>query len=215
MTQASVNSLNSVISAPEGAPQDKSKRNWIVATAVVGGAGAAAVAVPFVSTFQPSERAKAAGAAVEVDISAIKPGEKITVEWRGKPVWIVKRTPEQLATLPKLDNQLADPKSERKPDELTPEYARNENRSIKPETLVVVGICTHLGCSPSDKFQLGAQPSLPNDWAGGFFCPCHGSTFDMAGRVFKNKPAPDNLEVPPHMYLSDSRLLIGEDDKKA
>jgi ubiquinol-cytochrome c reductase iron-sulfur subunit len=169
--------------------------------------------VPFVSTFQPSERARAAGAAVEVDISDLKPGEKKTVEWRGKPVWIVKRTPEQLATLPKNDPQLADPKSQRKPDELTPEYARNENRSRKPDVLVVVGICSHLGCSPSDKFQAGAQPSLPDDWTGGFLCPCHGSTFDMAGRVYKNKPAPDNLEVPPHMYLSDARLLIGEDKK--
>ena len=192
---------------------DKEKRNWMVATAVVGGAGVAAVAVPFVSTFQPSEKAKAAGAAVEVDISAIRPGEKITVEWRGKPVWIVKRTPEQLAALPKNDPLLADPKSQRKPDELTPEYARNENRSIKPEMLVVVGICPHLGCSPSDKFQSGAQPSLPDSWDGGWLCPCHGSTFDMAGRVYKNKPAPDNLEVPPHMYLSDNRLLIGEDKK--
>ena len=199
--------------AHPSAPQDKDKRNWMVATAVVGGAGVAAVAVPFVSTFQPSEKARAAGAAVEVDISGIKPGEKITVEWRGKPVWIVKRTPEQLATLPKNDPLLADPKSERKPDELTPAYARNENRSIKPETLVVVGICPHLGCSPSDKFQPGAQPSLPDTWDGGWLCPCHGSTFDMAGRVYKNKPAPDNLEVPPHMYLSDTRLLIGEDKK--
>lgn len=207
MTQASV------IGAPHGAPLDTDKRNWLVATCAVGGAGVAAVAVPFVSTFQPSEKAKAAGAAVEVDISALKTGEKMTVEWRGKPVWIVKRTPEQLAALPKLDPLLADPKSERKPDELTPAYARNENRSIKPETLVVVGICTHLGCSPSDKFQSGAQPSLPDDWAGGFLCPCHGSTFDMAGRVYKNKPAPDNLEVPPHTYLSDTRLLIGEDKK--
>ena len=207
MTQASVNA------APQGASVDKDKRNWIVATAAVGGAGVAAVAVPFVSTFQPSERAKAAGAAVEVDISAIKPGEKITVEWRGKPVWIVKRTPEQLATLPKVDAMLADPKSQRKADELTPAYARNGNRSIKPETLVVVGICSHLGCSPSDKLQPGPQASLPDDWAGGFLCPCHGSTFDMAGRVYKNKPAPDNLEVPPHMYLSDTRLLIGEDKK--
>lgn len=207
MTQASV------IGVPHGAPLDKDKRNWIVATCAVGGIGVAAVAVPLVSSLQPSEKAKAAGAAVEVDISALKPGEKMTVEWRGKPVWIVKRTPEQLAALPKNDALLADPKSERKPSELTPAYARNENRSIKPETLVVVGICTHLGCSPSDKFQPGAQPSLPDDWAGGWLCPCHGSTFDLAGRVYKNKPAPDNLEVPPHVYLSDTRLLIGEDKK--
>ena len=211
MTAASEKSMANNMSGKE--PVNKDRRNWIVATAAVGGAGAAAVAIPFVSTFQPSERAKAAGAAVEVDISAIKPGEKITVEWRGKPVWIVKRTPEQLASLPIVDALLADPKSERNPGELTPEYARNENRSIKPEMLVVVGICSHLGCSPSDKFQTGAQPSLPSDWAGGFLCPCHGSTFDLAGRVYKNKPAPDNLEVPPHMYLSDTRLLIGEDKK--
>ncbi|HRM00331.1 MAG TPA: ubiquinol-cytochrome c reductase iron-sulfur subunit [Acidovorax sp.] len=194
-------------------PIDSSKRTWIITSACAGAVGGVATAVPFVSTFQPSERAKAAGAAVEVDISALKPGEKVTVEWRGKPVWIIKRTPEQLAELPKLDAQLADPKSLRNPAELTPEYARNEARSIKPEIFVGVGICSHLGCSPSDKFQPGAQPSLPDDWKGGFLCPCHGSTFDMAGRVFKNKPAPDNLEVPPHMYLSDTRLLIGEDKK--
>ncbi|APW43908.1 ubiquinol-cytochrome c reductase iron-sulfur subunit [Rhodoferax saidenbachensis] len=192
---------------------DASKRTWLIASGCAGAVGGVATAIPFVSTFQPSERAKAAGAAVEVDIGEIKPGEKITVEWRGKPVWIVRRTPEQVAALPNLDGQLADPKSERKPSELTPEYARNEGRSIKPEFFVAVGICSHLGCSPSDKFQLGAQPSLPDDWKGGFLCPCHGSTFDMAGRVFKNKPAPDNLEVPPHMYLSDSKLLIGEDKK--
>ena len=207
MTQASVKA------EPTGAPVDKDKRNWMIGTAVVGGAGVAAVAVPFVSTFAPSERAKAAGASVEVDISAIKPGEKITVEWRGKPVWILKRTPEQLAELPKLDGLLADPLSKRNPGELTPAYARNTSRSIKPETLVVVGICSHLGCSPSDKLAAGPQPSLPDNWAGGFLCACHGSTFDVAGRVFKNKPAPDNLEVPPHMYLSDTRLLIGEDKK--
>ena len=194
-------------------PIDSSKRTWIITSACAGAVGGVATAVPFVSTFQPSERAKAAGAAVEVDISALKPGEKVTVEWRGKPVWIIKRTPEQLAELPKLDGQLADPKSERKPSELTPEYARNEWRSIKPEILVAVGICTHLGCSPTDKFTPGPQPSLPDDWKGGFLCPCHGSTFDMAGRVFKNKPAPDNLEVPPHMYLSETKLLIGEDKK--
>jgi ubiquinol-cytochrome c reductase iron-sulfur subunit len=194
-------------------PVDSGKRTWLIASGCAGAVGVGFTAVPFVSSFQPSERARAAGAAVEVDIGALKPGEKLTVEWRGKPVWIVKRTPEQLASLPKLDGQLADPKSQRNPGELTPEYARNEHRSIKPEILVAVGICSHLGCSPSDKFQPGAQPSLPDDWAGGFLCPCHGSTFDMAGRVFKNKPAPDNLEVPPHTYLSETRLLIGEDKK--
>jgi ubiquinol-cytochrome c reductase iron-sulfur subunit len=194
-------------------PIDSGKRTWIIASSCAGVVGAGFAAAPFVGSFQPSERARAAGAAVEVDISALKPGEKMTVEWRGKPVWIVKRTPEQLAALPKVDALLADPKSARKADELTPLYARNEDRSIKPEILVVVGICSHLGCSPSDKFTPGAQASLPDDWAGGFLCPCHGSTFDMAGRVYKNKPAPDNLEVPPHMYLSDTRLIIGEDKK--
>lgn len=199
---------------PVGAPRiDKSKRTWLIASSCAGAVGGVATAIPFVSTFQPSERAKAAGAAVEVDIGAMQVGEKITVEWRGKPVWILKRTPQQIAELPKLDSQLADPKSERNPAEFTPEYARNEGRSIKPEVLVVVGICTHLGCSPIDRLQAGPQPSLPDNWEGGFLCPCHGSTFDLAGRVFKNKPAPDNLPVPPHMYLSDTRLLIGEDKK--
>lgn len=191
---------------------DQGKRTWLIATGCVGAVGGVATAVPFVSTFTPSERAKAAGAAVEVDISGIKPGEKLTVEWRGKPVWIVHRTPEQLASLKKVDPLLADPNSDRTAFP-TPAYAKNEARSIKPEYLVVIGICSHLGCSPSDKFQPGAQPSLPDDWAGGFLCPCHGSTFDMAGRVYKNKPAPDNLEVPPYMFLSDTRLLIGEDKR--
>jgi ubiquinol-cytochrome c reductase iron-sulfur subunit len=189
---------------------DQAKRTWLIASGCAGVVGGAATAVPFVSTFAPSERAKAAGAAVEADISGIKPGEKMTVEWRGKPVWIVRRTPEQLEALKKLDTQVVDPNSERTAYPI-PAYAKNAARSIKPEYLVVVGICTHLGCSPSDKFQAGPQPSLPDDWQGGFLCPCHGSTFDLAGRVFKNKPAPDNLEVPPHMYLSDTKLLVGED----
>jgi ubiquinol-cytochrome c reductase iron-sulfur subunit len=194
-------------------PMDAGKRTWLIASSCVGAIGAGFTAVPFVSSFAPSERAKAAGAPVEVDISSLKPGEKMTVEWRGKPVWILKRTPEQVADLAKLNDQLADPQSKRNPDELTPAYARNEARSIKPDLLVAVGICSHLGCSPSDKLQAGPQASLPDDWKGGFLCPCHGSTFDLAGRVFKNKPAPDNLEVPPHMYLSDTRLVIGEDKK--
>ena len=191
---------------------DSSKRTWLMATGAAGAIGAGFVATPFVITFQPSEKAKAAGAAVEVDISSLKPGEKITVEWRGKPVWIMKRTPEQLETLKKTESQLADPNSDRTAYP-TPEYAKNTHRSIKPDVLVAVGICSHLGCSPSDKFQTGAQPSLPDDWQGGFLCPCHGSTFDLAGRVFKNKPAPDNLEVPPHMYLSETKILVGEDKK--
>ena len=191
---------------------DSSKRTWLIASTCAGAAGGVAVAVPFVSTFAPSERAKAAGAVVEVDISGIKPGEKVTVEWRGKPVWIIRRTPEQVESLKKTEAQVADPNSDRKAYP-TPAYAKNQHRSIKPEFFVGVGICSHLGCSPSDKFATGAQPSLPDDWNGGFLCPCHGSTFDLAGRVFKNKPAPDNLEVPPHMYLSDTRILIGEDKK--
>ena len=193
---------------------DASKRTWLIATSCAGVAGGVATAVPFVSTFEPSERARAAGAPVEVDIGNLKPGEKMTIEWRGKPVWIVRRTPEMLASLKKTDAQVVDPNSERKADEITPmKECRNEYRSIKPELLVVVGICTHLGCSPTDRFAPGPQPSLPDDWQGGFLCPCHGSTFDLAGRVFKNKPAPDNLEVPPYTFLSDARLLIGEEKK--
>jgi ubiquinol-cytochrome c reductase iron-sulfur subunit len=193
---------------------DPDRRKWLIATTAVGGVGGAAALYPFVNSFEPSERAKAAGAAVEVDISGMKPDEMITVEWRGKPVWVIRRTPEQVTELAKLDGELADPNSLRDPAVYTPKYAQNGYRSIKPEYLVVVGICTHLGCSPTPKMQAGPQPSLPNDWPGGFFCPCHGSTFDLAGRVYKNKPAPDNLEVPPHMYLSDTKILIG-DDKKA
>jgi len=191
-------------------PQDTSKRTWLIASGCAGAAGAAFTAVPFVASFEPSERAKAAGAPVEVDISTIKPGEKVTVEWRGKPVWILRRTPQMLATLNKTDPLVADPKSDRTAFP-TPEYAKNQYRSIKPDVFVAVGICTHLGCSPVDKLQAGPQPSLPDDWEGGFLCPCHGSTFDVAGRVFKNKPAPDNLEVPPYTFVSDTRLLIGED----
>jgi ubiquinol-cytochrome c reductase iron-sulfur subunit len=193
---------------------DQGRRTWVTIACGAGAVGGVAAAVPFVSSFQPSERARAAGAAVEVDISDLKAGEKKTVEWRGKPVWIVRRTPEMLASLKKTDALVADPKSERKPDEVTPmPSTRNEYRSVKPEVLVVVGICSHLGCSPSDRFAAGPQPSLPDDWQGGFLCPCHGSTFDLAGRVFKNKPAPDNLEVPPYTFLSDSKLLIGEAPK--
>ncbi len=190
---------------------DQGKRTWLIASGCAGAIGGVATAVPFVSSFQPSDRARAAGAAVEADISNLKPGEKMTVEWRGKPVWIVRRTPEQLESLKKTDALVADPKSLRNPAEITPmESTRNEWRSVKPEILVVIGICSHLGCSPSDKFTPGPQPSVPDDWTGGFLCPCHGSLFDMAGRVYKNKPAPDNLEVPLYTFLSDSKLLIGE-----
>lgn len=194
---------------------DSGKRTWIIASGCAGAVGIGFAAVPFVSSFEPSARARAAGAPVEADISGLMPGQKMTVEWRGKPVWIVRRTAAELAELPKIDGELADPKSVRTNFSDTPEYARNDWRSIKKEYLVVVGICSHLGCSPSDKFTPGPQPSLPSDWPGGFLCPCHGSTFDMAGRVFKGKPAPDNLQVPPYMYLSDTRLVIGDDKNKA
>ena len=191
---------------------DKSRRTWIAITCGAGALGGAAVAVPFASTFAPSERAKAAGAPVQVDISNLAAGEMMTIEWRGKPVWIIRRTPEQLTGLKGLTSQLADPESNRTAYP-TPDYAKNEYRSIKPEFFVGVGICTHLGCSPTARFQTGAQPSLPDDWTGGFLCACHGSTFDLSGRVFRNKPAPDNLEVPPHMYLSDTTILVGMDKK--
>jgi ubiquinol-cytochrome c reductase iron-sulfur subunit len=192
-------------------PSDGSRRTALALTAAAGAVGGAAVALPFVLTFQPSERAKAAGAPVEVDIGDLKPGELRRVEWRGKPVWVLRRTPEMLETLKGTTPKLADPDSKRK-DYPTPTWAQNEHRSLKPEYLVVVGICSHLGCSPSDKFAAGPQPSLPDDWPGGWLCPCHGSTFDYSGRVYKNMPAPDNLEVPPYKYLTDSRLLIGESD---
>jgi len=186
----------------------KKRRFLIAATSVAGGVAAGATAVPFVASMTPSERAKAAGAPVEADISNLAPGEMMRVEWRGKPVWIVRRTKEMLEQVKESDPKVADPMSQRSPD-YTPSYARNEFRSIKPEYLVVVGICTHLGCSPVDKFKAEPEP-FAADWKGGFYCPCHGSLFDLAGRVYKNKPAPDNLPVPPHSYLSDTKILIGE-----
>ncbi len=188
------------------------RRRLIIATAAVGGAGAVTAVVPFVSSMLPSERAKAAGAPVEVDVSNLAPGQMITVEWRGKPVWIFNRNQEMLDTLAKLEEAVADPKSDSKQQ---PEYCKNPTRSIKPNLLVAVGICTHLGCSPTSKFKQGGEEGMPTDWLGGFICPCHGSTFDFAGRVFRNKPAPSNLEVPPHTYLSETRILIGEDTKGA
>lgn len=190
-----------------------SRRMAIGMTCTLGAVGGVATAIPFVSTFAPSERAKAAGAPVEADIGALKPGEMMNVEWRGNPVWILRRTPEMLASLEKDQGELLDPNSTKYYQIPVPAYAKNAWRSIKKEYLIVVGICPHLGCSPSSKFQPGPQASLPNDWPGGFLCPCHGSTFDLAGRVFKNKPANANLDVPPHMYLSDTRVLIGEDNK--
>lgn len=193
---------------------DQGKRRFLVAaTGVAGGVATGAVAVPFVASMLPSERAKAAGAPVEADISKLEPGELMRVEWRGKPVWIVRRTKDMLESVKQNDSNVADPASKRSP-EMTPPYARNEFRSIKPEYLVVVGICTHLGCSPVDRFKAQAEP-FESNWKGGFYCPCHGSLFDLAGRVYKNRPAPDNLPVPPHKYLSDTKILIGEDAKGA
>lgn len=192
---------------------DSGRRGLLVATCAAGGVAGLATTGVLVSTFQPSERAKAAGAPVEVDISSLTPGEMKTVEWRGNPVWILKRTPEQVAALGKTDGELADPESARTQFSTTPEYAMNEWRSRQKDLLVVVGICPHLGCSPTAKFQTGAQPSLPDDWHGGFLCPCHGSTFDLAGRVYKNKPSPDNLQVPPYMFEGDTKLVIGKDEK--
>ncbi len=191
---------------------DCSRRRLLTATAVTGGAVTVAAAVPFVASLTPSERAKAAGAPVVADVSKLAPGEMMTVEWRGKPVWIINRTKEMLDSLKKTDPLVADPKSER-PQQ--PDYAKNEARAIKPQFMVMVGICTHLGCSPSSKFALGAESGISADWAGGFICPCHGSTFDLAGRVYQGKPAPTNLEVPPHKYLSDTQILIGDDSKGA
>ncbi len=189
---------------------DPGRRAALATASVVGGAGALAAATPFVASFTPSERAKAAGAPVEVDLSGIAPGTMKTVEWRGKPVWILRRTPEMIAAVKKTDDKVADPQSKRTAYP-TPPYASNELRSIKPEYLVVVGICTHLGCSPVGPFAAGTNPTLGDNM--GFLCPCHGSTFDLAGRVFKDKPAPDNLEVPPYKYLSDTRVVVGDDSK--
>ncbi len=180
------------------------------AVGVVGATGATAVAVPFVASWMPSEKAKAAGAPVEVDISQMQPGQMITVAWRGKPIWVVNRTPEMLETLEKVTSDLRDPNSEKSEQ---PDYCKNQYRSIKPEFLVVVGICTHLGCAPMYRPNPGA-PEVGSSWLGGFFCPCHGSKFDLAGRVFKGVPAPVNLVVPSHRYLSETVIRIGEDPVK-
>lgn len=190
---------------------DKTRRNLLVATAAASGAAGVAVAVPFAWSWWPSERAKAAGAPVEADISKLEPGEMQVVEWQGKPVWIVRRTKEMLEAIKKADDKVSDPSS-KVPEQ--PEYAKNEYRSIKPEYLVLVGICSHLGCSPQQK-TAEAKGEMGADWAGGFLCPCHGSKFDLAGRVYQGAPAPKNLEVPKHMYLSDGTILIGKDEKGA
>ena len=189
---------------------DRTRRNLVVATCAAGGVASVGAAVPFVASMWPSERAKAAGAPVEADISKLQPGELGVYEWRGKPVWILRRTKEMLDSLKKVEDKLSDPKSD-VPEQ--PAYAKNDTRSIKPEYAVLVGICSHLGCSPTAKTE--PKGDLGADWDGGFYCPCHGSKFDLAGRVFKGAPAPVNLEVPPHVFLSDTTILIGEDRKGA
>ena len=193
-------------------PVDQAKRRFLIAaTTAVGGVAVAAMAVPFVSSMLPSARARAAGAAVEVDISKIEPGAMITVEWRGKPVWIVNLTDDMAKTLAGQEDKLTDPNLEVTSQQ--PDYCKNATRSIRPNLMVMEGICTHLGCSPSPKLQPNGD--MGDDWKGGFFCPCHGSKFDLAGRVFKGSPAPTNLVVPPHHYLSDNILLVGEHSKEA
>lgn len=186
------------------------RRLLIGATTVVGAVGAVGVAVPFVKSWTPSAKAKAAGAPVTADISQLELGQKVTIEWRGKPVWVVRRTPEMLAGLKTIEPRLLDPNSENESQQ--PAYARNATRSIKPEYLVLTGICTHLGCSPLFEPE---KAKVEADWQGGFFCPCHGSKFDLAGRVYKGVPAPKNLEVPPHSYQAEKVLVIGVDKEHA
>jgi ubiquinol-cytochrome c reductase iron-sulfur subunit len=189
---------------------DKTRRNLVVATSVVGGAASVGVAVPFVASMLPSERAKAAGAPVEVDLSRIAPGELAVIEWRGKPVWVIRRTKEMLESLKAVTPRLTDPGSK---SSKQPKYAENEYRSAKPDLMVMEGVCTHLGCSPQLK-TAEAKAEMGGDWAGGFYCPCHGSKFDYAGRVFRGAPAPTNLEVPSYTFVSENTLLIGEDPEK-
>jgi ubiquinol-cytochrome c reductase iron-sulfur subunit len=188
---------------------DKTRRNLLVATSVVGGAVGVGAAVPFVASMLPSERAKAAGAPVEVDVSKVAPGELSVIEWRGKPVWVIRRTKEMLDSLKAAEPRLTDPASKSSEQ---PKYAKNEYRSAKPELMVMEGVCTHLGCSPQLK-AADAKAEMGSDWVGGFYCPCHGSKFDYAGRVFRGAPAPTNLKVPPYTFVSDGTLVIGEDQE--
>ena len=190
---------------------DKTRRNLIVATSLVGGVAGAGAAIPFVASWWPSERAKAAGAPVEVDISKLEPGEMKIVEWRGKPVWVVRRTKEMLDSLKAVAARLTDPGSKSSEQ---PEYAQNEYRARKAEFMVMEGVCTHLGCSPQLK-GTDAKAEMGADWAGGFLCPCHGSKFDLAGRVYKGSPAPVNLSIPPHRFATDAQIVIGEDQAAA
>ena len=191
---------------------NNSRRNFLIgATSVVGAAGAVGAAIPFVASWNPSARARAAGASIKVDISALQPGEIMGPfpEWRGQPVFVVRRTQETIENLSKLNDRVADPASARESQQ--PVYAQNEYRSVKPEILVIVGICTHLGCSPKVKMKAEPEP-FDDKWLGGFFCPCHGSRFDLAGRVFSGVPAPSNMLVPPHYYETDNVIVIGEEE---
>ena len=191
---------------------DKGRRQLLTAaTALTGAAGVAFAAVPFLASWKPSARAKAMGAPVEVDIAKLEPGAMMKVEWRGKAIFVVHRTPQMLAQLDQMAGQLRDPESAESDQ---PDYAKNPARAIKPEYLVLVGVCTHLGCAPLDKFSPGDVTVAP-DWQGGFFCPCHGSKFDMSGRVFKDVPAPTNLPVPPYQFVSDTRIVIGAEKVEA
>lgn len=187
---------------------DTSKRQFLTsALTVVGAVGTGYLAVPFLSQMQPSSKAMAAGAPVEVDISKMEAGQLLRVAWRGKPVWILNRPPEMLKILEGMDAELADPSSN---ESLQPETSKNAERSIKPDVFVAIGLCTHLGCSPTFRPEI-APPDLGDDWQGGFFCPCHGSKFDLAGRVYRGVPAPTNLEIPPYRYVTDTQIIIGED----
>jgi ubiquinol-cytochrome c reductase iron-sulfur subunit len=186
---------------------DKTRRNLVIATSAVGAAAGVGAAVPFVASMIPSERARAAGAPVEVDLSRIAPGEMAVIEWRGKPVWVIRRTKEMIESLKSAEARLSDPASKSSEQ---PKYAENAHRSEKPELMVMEGVCTHLGCSPQLK-SAEAKGEMGADWAGGFYCPCHGSKFDYAGRVFRGAPAPLNLKVPPYTIVSEAKLVIGED----
>ncbi len=189
---------------------DSKRRRFLTqVTATAWAVGGVFTAIPFIRSMTPSARARAAGAPVAVDISALEAGQMLKEEWRGKPVWIVRRTQEMLDSIAKLNGILADPDSDRSEQ---PEYAKNAHRSREPEIVVLIGICTHLGCSPVQNFAIGPDSGLGEDWPGGFFCPCHGSKFDLSGRVYKNVPAPTNLVVPPYKYLAQTIILVGEDD---
>ena len=191
---------------------NQTRRRFLIgATSAVGAVGVGGIAVPFIGSWSPSARARAAGAPVKADISKLEPGQMVIIEWRGKPVFVVRRTEETLANLSKRDDALRDPNCE---EGEQPEYVSKEHRSIKPEYLVLTGICTHLGCSPKFRPEL-APEDLGAEWLGGFFCPCHGSRFDLAGRVFKGVPAPTNLTVPPYKYISDTTIIIGVDGEDA